>query len=222
MTARQAHERDDVLDHSGTEHGRTAPPPAAGPVDDVALNDFGIRDHPVGPDLLPGLRQERIQAHGRRTLPLSHRHRPGASYAAGMVAIPDSARPVLEGPNLAHVVTIDPDGAPQVSCVWVGLDGDEVVFASLGPWRKLRNLERDARIALSVESPELNDMGMREYLVLQGTARVVSGGAPEMLQDLAHVYLGPEVRFPPMDDPPPGSVVRITVDRISGVGPWTG
>jgi PPOX class probable F420-dependent enzyme len=139
-----------------------------------------------------------------------------------MVAIPDSARPVLEGPNLAHVVTIDPDGAPQVSCVWVGLDGDEVVFASLGPWRKLRNLERDARIALSVESPELNDMGMREYLVLQGTARVVSGGAPEMLQDLAHVYLGPEVRFPPMDDPPPGSVVRITVDRISGVGPWTG
>ena len=79
-----------------------------------------------------------------------------------MVAIPDSARPVLQGPNLAHVVTIDPDGAPQVSCVWVGLDGDEVVFASLGPWRKLRNLERDRAIALSVESPELNQMGMRD------------------------------------------------------------
>ena len=139
-----------------------------------------------------------------------------------MVAIPDSARPVLEGPNLAHVVTIDPDGAPQVSCVWVGLDGDEVVFASLGPWRKLRNLERDPRVALSVESPELNHLGMREYLVLQGTARVVTGGAPEMLQELAHVYLGPDVRFPPMDDPPPGSVVRITADRVGGVGPWTG
>ena len=139
-----------------------------------------------------------------------------------MVAIPDSARPILEGPNLAHVVTIDPDGAPQVSCVWVGLDGDEVVFASLGPWRKLRNLERDARIALSIESTEVNQMGMREYLVLQGTARVEPGGAPEMLQQLAHVYIGPDVRFPPMDDPPPGSVVRITVDRIGGVGPWTG
>jgi PPOX class probable F420-dependent enzyme len=138
-----------------------------------------------------------------------------------MVAIPPSARPVLEGPNLAHVVTIDPDGAPQVSCVWVGLDGDEVVFASLGPWRKLRNLERDARVALSVESPEVNHLGMREYLVLQGTARVVTGGAPELLQELAHVYLGPDVRFPPMDDPPPGSVVRITVDRVGGVGPWT-
>lgn len=138
-----------------------------------------------------------------------------------MVAIPPSARQVLEGPNLAHVVTIDPDGAPQVSCVWVGVDGDEVVFASLGPWRKLRNLERDDRIALSVESPEVNAMGMREYLVLQGLATVEAGGAPELLQELAHVYLGPDVRFPPMDDPPPGSVVRITVDRISGVGPWT-
>jgi PPOX class probable F420-dependent enzyme len=139
-----------------------------------------------------------------------------------MVAIPDAARPILEGPNLAHVVTIDPDGAPQVSCVWVGLEGDEIVFASLGPWRKLRNLERDHRVAVSIESTEVNQMGMREYLVLQGTARVETGGAPEMLQQLAHVYIGPDVRFPPMDDPPPGSVVRITVDRVGGVGPWSG
>jgi PPOX class probable F420-dependent enzyme len=145
----------------------------------------------------------------------------GGPYAAVMVAIPDSARPILEGPNLAHLVTIDPDGAPQISCVWVGLDGDEILFASLGPWRKLRNLQRDARVALSVESPDLNHLGMREYLVLQGTARVETGGAAEVLQRLAHVYLGPEVRFPPMDDPPPGSVVRISVDRVGGVGPWT-
>ncbi len=62
---------------------------------------------------------------------------------------------------------------------------------------------------------------MREYLVLQCTARVVPGGAPELLQELAHVYVGPDVKFPPMDDPPPGSIVRITVDKISGVGPWT-
>ena len=138
-----------------------------------------------------------------------------------MVALPDSARAVLTGPNLAHVVTIDPDGGPQVSCVWVGVDGDEVVFGSLGPFRKLRNLGRDPRIALSVESTAVNPIGMREYLVLQGTARVVPGGAPELLQELAHVYVGPDVKFPPMDDPPPGSIVRITVDKISGVGPWT-
>lgn len=138
-----------------------------------------------------------------------------------MVSLPPPARELLEGPHLAHVVTLDPDGAPQVSCVWVGLDGDDVVFGSLGPWRKIRNLERDPRISLSVESPNLNDMGMREYLVVQGTATVEPGGAPELLQRLAHVYVGPEVRFPPMDDPPPGSIVRISVDHLSGVGPWT-
>lgn len=138
-----------------------------------------------------------------------------------MVAIPESARAVLTGPNLAHVVTIDPDGAPQVSCVWVGVDGDEVVFGSLGPFRKIRNLERDPRIALSIEAPTTNDIGMRQYLVLQGTARVEPGGAPELLQRLARIHVGPDVRFPPMDDPPPGSIVRISVDKISGVGPWS-
>lgn len=148
--------------------------------------------------------------------------RTGASVRrlSGVVALPDSARAVLEGPNLGHVVTLNPDGSPQVSCVWVGVDGQEVVFASLGPWRKLRNLEHDPRVALSVESDQVNAVGMREYLVIQGTARVEAGGAPELLQALAEVYIGPGVRFPPMDDPPPGSVVRITVDHLTGVGPW--
>jgi PPOX class probable F420-dependent enzyme len=137
-----------------------------------------------------------------------------------VVTIPDAARAVLDGPNLGHVVTLDPDGGPQVSCVWVRTDGDEVVFASLGPWRKLRNLERDPRIALSVEAPTANEVGMRHYLVVHGTATVEPGGAPELLQELARVYVGPDARFPPMDDPPPGSVVRITVERLTGAGPW--
>ena len=137
-----------------------------------------------------------------------------------MVALPDTVREVLQGPHLAHVVTMNPDGSPQVSCVWVGLDGDEVVFASLGPFRRLRNLERDPRVALSVEAPGTNAVGLREYLVLQGTATVQQGGAPELLQELARVYLGPDVKFPPIDDPPPGLVVRITVDKLTGVGPW--
>ena len=138
-----------------------------------------------------------------------------------MVAIPASARPILEGPNLAHVVTIDPDGAPQVSCVWVGLDGRRDRVRLARAVAQAAQPPAGRRVALSVESPELNHLGMREYLVLQGTARVETGGAPEVLQELAHVYIGPDVRFPPMDDPPPGSVVRITVDRVGGVGPWT-
>jgi PPOX class probable F420-dependent enzyme len=138
-----------------------------------------------------------------------------------MARIPDAARQVLDGPNLGHVVTIDPDGAPQVSCVWVRTDGDDIVFGSLGAWRKIRNLERDPRIALSVEAPTTNEVGMRHYLVIHGTATIEEGGAPELLQELAEVYVRPGVRFPPVDDPPPGSIVRIAVERLTGAGPWS-
>ena len=77
-----------------------------------------------------------------------------------------------------------------------------------------------ARVALSLETHQLNPIGLTEYLVIYGTARVTEGGAPEVLQRLAHTYLGPDVKFPPMDNPPPGYVTHIAVDRIGGVGPW--
>jgi PPOX class probable F420-dependent enzyme len=134
--------------------------------------------------------------------------------------IGDEARAVIESGALAHLVTIDPDGRPQVSCVWVGLDGDDIVFASLGERRKLDNIARDPRVALSMEGHGLNAMGLREYLVVHGSARIVEGGGPELLQRLARIYLGPEVRFPPMDDPPPGVVVHVAAERLGGVGPW--
>jgi PPOX class probable F420-dependent enzyme len=137
-----------------------------------------------------------------------------------MSALPDSARTVLESAALAHLVTIDPDGAPQVSIVWVGLDGDEIVAAHLPEHRKVRNVRRDPRVALSIETPNRNRIGLQEYLVIHGHARITEGGAPELLQALAHTYLGPDVKFPPMDNPPPGYITHITVDRIGGVGPW--
>jgi PPOX class probable F420-dependent enzyme len=137
-----------------------------------------------------------------------------------MATLPDSARAVVEGPGLAHLVTLEPDGRPQVSIVWVGLEGDEIVSGHLPDHRKLRNIRRDPRVALSIEAGTHNEMGLAEYLVVHGTARVTEGGAPELLQRLAHVYLGPNVKFPPMDDPPPGYVTRIAVERIGGVGAW--
>jgi PPOX class probable F420-dependent enzyme len=136
------------------------------------------------------------------------------------VLIPDSARALIESDALAHLVTIEPDGRPQVSCVWVGLEGDDIVFASLGERRKLDNIARDPRVSLSIEGTETNAMGLREHLVVHGRARVEEGGGPELLQRLAHTYLGPDVRFPPMDDPPPGVVVHTTAERLGGVGPW--
>lgn len=137
-----------------------------------------------------------------------------------MTAIPDSARAVLESAALAHLVTLNEDGSPQVTCVWVGLDGDEIVSGHLFPQRKLENIERDPRVALSVEAEGTTEIGLRRYLVVYGTAQLTEGGAPELLQELAHTYLGPEVDFPPMPDPPPGKIAHITVERIAGAGPW--
>ena len=138
-----------------------------------------------------------------------------------MTVLSDSVREVLESDGLAHLVTLNPDGSPQVTCVWIGLEGDEIVCAHLGRFQKVKNIERDPRVTLSVEAPGENAIGMKHYLVVHGKARITEGGAPELLQKLAETYVGPGVKFPPMPDPPPGVVTRITAERVGGMGPWT-
>jgi PPOX class probable F420-dependent enzyme len=139
-----------------------------------------------------------------------------------MTPLPEPARDLIAGGALGHLVTVNPDGSPQVSCVWVGVDGDELVVGSLGAREKLRNAERDDRVVVSFERDVTNDMGLREYLVVHGRAHITDGGAPELLQRLAHTYIGPGVKFPPMDDPPAGYVLHIVPERFHGVGPWAG
>jgi PPOX class probable F420-dependent enzyme len=137
-----------------------------------------------------------------------------------MAGLPDSARAVIESAALAHLVTLNPDGSPQVSCVWVGLDGDEIVCGHLPRHRKVENIERDPRVALSIEGEQSNELGLKHYLVVYGRARITEGGGPDLLQRLAETYLGPGIKFPPMPDPPPGYITHITPQRIAGVGPW--
>ena len=140
-----------------------------------------------------------------------------------MAVLPDEARAAIESGALAHLVTLNSDGSPQVACVWVGVDGDELVCAHLSAdQQKLKNIARDPRVALSVELPTRNDIGMQHYVVVHGRARITEGGAPELLHRLAQVYVGPGTRFPPMPDPPPGFVLHIAVERIGGYGPWSG
>ena len=136
--------------------------------------------------------------------------------------LPDSAKELIRSGALGHLVTSSLDGAPQVTCVWVAVEGDDLLTAHLNPrQRKLRNVRRDPRVVVSFEGTRIHPPGLKEYLVVHGTAAIEEGGAPELLQDLAHVYLGPDVRFPPMDDPPPGVRLRISVERVCGTGPWS-
>lgn len=138
------------------------------------------------------------------------------------MAIPETTRKVIDSGRLAHFVTLNRDGSPQVSCVWAGTDGDEIVMAHFGEYQKVKNVRRDPRVSISFETESVNAQGLNEYLVVHGTARIEEGGAAELLQKLAYLYIGPDVgKFPPGDaQMPAGYITRITPQRYSGVGPW--
>ena len=147
-------------------------------------------------------------------------HPGGRSRLARMSSLLNSVRELIESGPLAHLVTLNPDGSPQVTVVWIGIEDDEIVSGHLFRHRKVRNILRDPRVALSLEASGANEIGMRNYAVVYGRARITEGGAPELLQRLAYTYVGPGVTFPPMPDPPPGYITRIRVERVTGQGPW--
>ena len=135
----------------------------------------------------------------------------------------DAARDLIGRGADATLVTLNPDGSPQVSVVWVALqstpDGDELVSAHLGEHQKVRNVRRDPRVAVTVVAVDKAGLGMRPYLSLTGTARIVEGGAPELLRELNPVLGDPNTKFPP-DNAPPGYLTRIRIDKVGGMGPW--
>ena len=118
-----------------------------------------------------------------------------------MTQLNAAARQLIESGPLAHVVTLNEDGSPQVAVVWVGLDGDELVSGHLDPrQRKLQNMRRDPRVVISFEAPGDNGIGMQNYLIVHGTARITEGGGPELLHRLAQTYVGPGTVFPSPTD----------------------
>jgi PPOX class probable F420-dependent enzyme len=134
----------------------------------------------------------------------------------------DAARALIGFGADATLVTLNPDGSPQVTVVWVALestpDGDELVTAHLAEHKKLRNIRRDPRVAVTIVDPGQVAEVMRPYLAINGTARIVEGGAPELLTKLAKTLANPRIEFPP-DNAPPGYLTRIRIDKVGGVGP---
>ena len=118
-----------------------------------------------------------------------------------------------------HLVTINPDGGPQVSVVWVGVDGDEIVSGHLPYHRKLRNIERDPRVVLSFTAPRDPSAFLNPYAVLRAHATIEEGQhAWELLSRLTKVYMSPDATFPAPRAS--GYVIRYRIERIGGVGPW--
>jgi PPOX class probable F420-dependent enzyme len=135
--------------------------------------------------------------------------------------IPESVRELLPKAPLAHLTTLNSDGGPQVTVVWVGIENEEFVIGHMAEHKKVRNVRRDARVALSLLGDKTNTKGLREYVVIYGNARVTEGGAVDLLQRLARIYLGPNAEYPPAAmRNTPGYITRITPTRFTGIGPW--
>ncbi len=135
--------------------------------------------------------------------------------------IPASVREVIAKGPLTHLTTLNRDGSPQVTVVWVGIEGEEFVMAHLAMHQKVKNVRRDPRVAMSLLDDKTNSMGMRQYVVAYGNARITEGSAVALLQRLAPIYLGPGAEYPPPSMRSiAGYITRITPARFSGIGPW--
>ncbi len=135
--------------------------------------------------------------------------------------IPQSIHDVIEKGPYAHLTTLNRDGSPQVTVVWVGIENDEFVIGHLATHQKVKNIRRDPRVALSLLSDKTNAQGMREYMVAYGNARITEGSAVPLLQRLAKIYLGPKADYPPASMRNiSGFITRLAPDRFTGVGPW--
>ncbi|HEY2241514.1 MAG TPA: PPOX class F420-dependent oxidoreductase [Streptosporangiaceae bacterium] len=136
-----------------------------------------------------------------------------------MNALAPELRELIEAGPLAHLATINADGTPQVSVVWIGLDGDDVVSGHLNWYAKLRNIDRDPRVVLSFDAPRQPGVALNPYAVLTARAAIEpSDQTWDLLNRLAKVYMAPDAEFPAPRGP--GWIIRYQVTRVGGVGPW--
>jgi PPOX class probable F420-dependent enzyme len=137
--------------------------------------------------------------------------------------IPESMRELIAKAPFAHLTTLKLIGGPQVTVVWVRIQGKDFVInhLDLPTYQKLTNIRHDRRIALSMLSDATNAQGLREYLVVHGDARVTDGGAFDLLQRVGRPYLGPSAVYSPAAMRNiPRYITRITPTRFAGIGPW--
>jgi PPOX class probable F420-dependent enzyme len=130
-------------------------------------------------------------------------------------ALPDRIKSLLDGKVFIVVGTVQPDGSPQMSPVWVKRDGDTLLFSTTVDRRKKKNLDRDPRVTVVVMNPEQP----YEYAEIRGTAEMTTEGGPELIEELSQKYTGKKYA-----DFNPASardaervVVRITPRKIVGM-----
>lgn len=134
--------------------------------------------------------------------------------------IPAPAEALLGSAALAHVITRNPDGTPQVSVVWCGVRGDRVVFCTEADTAKVRNLRRDPQVILSIEDEARNLTGTQQHLVVHGTATIVGPADPALCDELCRTYVGRAEHPTNLKHSSTAVTVAVDVVRLGGNGPW--
>ncbi|MFI1566154.1 PPOX class F420-dependent oxidoreductase [Streptomyces sp. NPDC020490] len=98
----------------------------------------------------------------------------------------DRLKELLDSPVFVNVGTIQPDGSPQLSPVWVARDGDDLLISTTVDRRKKRNLDRDPRVSVVVQVPD----SPYEYAEIRGHAELTTEGGPELIDRLSLKYTG--------------------------------
>lgn len=126
------------------------------------------------------------------------------------VTLPDGAKQLVdEGKNFATMVTINPDGSPQATILWVTRDGDDLLLSGTTTRQKTKNLAKDDRVSVVIPKPNPQEGGLE----VRGTASVTDEGGRELINRLYRKYIG-EGDYP-WDEPGTVRVVyRVTPKKV--------
>jgi PPOX class probable F420-dependent enzyme len=131
-----------------------------------------------------------------------------------MAALPDKVKTLLQKPVFVHFATVMPEGGPQVSPVWVDLDGDTILINSAEGRLKDKNVRSDDRVALSVTDPA----NPYHSVMIRGRVKeITKDGAEEHIDKMAKKYMGKDV-YPKHSAAEPRVIYKIEAEKISVMG----
>ncbi|RLK59801.1 PPOX class F420-dependent oxidoreductase [Actinokineospora cianjurensis] len=122
----------------------------------------------------------------------------------------EGAKALIDGANFATLATLNPDGGPQTSVLWVRRDGEDLLLSTVAGRQKEKNLRRDPRVSVTV----VNKDNPYSYIEVRGAARLTTEGGDDLINELSEKYLGK-----PYSGDTPDTVrvvVRITPERVTG------
>lgn len=102
------------------------------------------------------------------------------------MTLPDLAKELVDNQVYATLATVNADGSPQTSVIWVKRDGDEVVFSTITGRRKTFNMQRNPHVSLLIFDPD----DPYSYAEIRGTVTIATEGGPELIQELSLLYDG--------------------------------